>query len=159
MELINDCCTEILTERLICLKAEVKTAEEAIQLAADKLVEQGFVKSGYAEAVIEREKTYPTGLAGAGYNIAIPHTNPEFVIKPGMAIVIPKEPVTFAMMGTPTEKLECQMIFPLAMEHPDKQLQLLMKLMSFFQSKEILKQIHEAEDASTIVQLLKDLEN
>ncbi|WP_232698126.1 PTS sugar transporter subunit IIA [Brevibacillus daliensis] len=150
---------ELVNESLICLHADVKTAEEAIHLAADRLMQEGFVTSDYAQAVIEREKTYPTGLAGAGYNIAIPHTNPEFVIKPGVAVVIPKDPIIFAMMGTPAEKLACQMIFPLAMKSPDKQLQLLMKLMSFFQNSEVLKQVYEAKEAKTIMELMKELEN
>lgn len=47
---------------LIALNLEVKNKEEVIQELGKRMFEKGYVKSTYIDAVLEREKTLPTGL-------------------------------------------------------------------------------------------------
>lgn len=72
-----------LNEALIVLDADVESAEDCIRLAGEMFEKNGYVNAGYADAVVEREKEYPTGLPGKGINIAIPHTNNKLVNEPG----------------------------------------------------------------------------
>ena len=46
---------------LIALNLEVKNKEEVIQELGKRMFEKGYVKSTYIDAVLEREKTLPTG--------------------------------------------------------------------------------------------------
>lgn len=58
-----------------------------------------------------------------------------------MGVVVTKEPIEVSMMGSPDIKLQSKIFFPLAMEHPKKQLDLLRQLMNVFKTKEDLDAI------------------
>ena len=45
-----------LNEALIVLDADVETAEDCIRLAGEMFEKNGYVNTGYADAVVEREK-------------------------------------------------------------------------------------------------------
>ncbi len=148
----------LLDERLISIKPEVETAEDCIRLAGELFEEYGYVNAGYADAVINREKEYPTGLPGKTLNIAIPHTNNKLVNKPAVGIVIPPEPVKFAMMGNPDNILECSVIIPLVVKDSHQQIEMLKKMMKIIQDSELLEKIRNSEDKSEIIELLKALD-
>ena len=80
---------KLLDEELVILDADVRTAEECIRLAGEAFLQKGYVKEPYIQAVVERERVYPTGLPGKGIAIAIPHTNNTYVNKPAIGVVIP----------------------------------------------------------------------
>lgn len=147
----------VIQPEFIFLEASVATAAESIKLAGQAYETAAIVKPSYTKAVITREEKFPTGLPADGFNIAIPHTDAEHVIKAGISVVVPEKPVKFKMMGNPEVELECQIIFPLAMEHPQKQLELLMSLMEFFQDKNKLEKIVKAKDKQTVIDVLREL--
>ncbi|MBO0451747.1 MULTISPECIES: PTS sugar transporter subunit IIA [Enterococcus] len=141
-----------LVERnCILLDQDVHSFEEVIQLIGVEFEKAQIVKPSYVDAVIAREKTFPTGLAADGHNIAIPHTDPEHVLRPGMGVVITKEPIEVSMMGSPDIKLQSRIFFPLAMEHPKKQLALLRQLMSVFKTREDLDAISLAKTPDEVL--------
>lgn len=68
----------------VFLNLEASSKEEAIQFAGEQLVKAGFVKAGYVDAMLEREKLVSTYL---GEGIAVPHGTIEAkdqVIKTGI---------------------------------------------------------------------------
>lgn len=68
----------------VFLNLEASSKEEAIQFAGEQLVKAGFVKAGYVDAMLEREKLVSTYL---GEGIAVPHGTieaKEQVIKTGI---------------------------------------------------------------------------
>mgnify|MGYP001282271984 CR=1 FL=1 len=91
---------KLLDENLVFIDADVATSEDAINLMASRLRELGYVKEGYAQMVLDREKVFPTGLPGKSMCIAIPHTDPTLVVKPAIGVIVPKEPVEFSMWGS-----------------------------------------------------------
>ena len=94
----------------ILLGAEARTAEQAIRLLAAKLEELGYVKPSYADAVAKREAAMPTGLPlGQAVNVAIPHTDPEHVVRPGVALGVLSAPVDFANMEEPDEAVPVEL--------------------------------------------------
>ncbi|MBU5585366.1 PTS sugar transporter subunit IIA, partial [Enterococcus sp. S181_ASV_20] len=54
-----------------------------------------FVHPSYQQAVIERERIFPTGLPTKGINVAIPHTDSIHVKKEGFLVGVLEKPVTF----------------------------------------------------------------
>lgn len=148
----------LLDERLVFIGADVRTAEEAIRLMAARLEECGYVKSGYAEMVIEREKVFPTGLPGKTMCIAIPHTDPALVNRPAIGVIVPQGTVLFDMMGEPGTKLEVSLIMPLVIKDPAKQIELLKEMMHVIQDGERLEKIRASSDAGEILSLLRPLE-
>lgn len=55
---------KLLDERLIILDADISSSEDAARLMGARLEELATSRRGYADMVIEREKTFPTGLPG-----------------------------------------------------------------------------------------------
>ncbi|MBS0969430.1 PTS sugar transporter subunit IIA [Nissabacter archeti] len=72
-----------LSEENIFLNCRAPSKKEAIKIAADALIQSGFAKTGFFEAMMAREKSVSTYL-GAG--VALPHCakeNIDLVIKTG----------------------------------------------------------------------------
>ena len=137
---------KLLDEELVVMDAEVKTAEDCIRLGGTIFYEKGYVKEGYTQAVIDREKVYPTGLPGKGVAIAIPHTNNTYVNKPAVGVIIPREPVRFCAMGTKDVWLDCEVIIPLVIKDSDMQISMLKQMMKIIQDGELLKKIRDSKD-------------
>lgn len=60
----------VLTPALIRLNANPHTKQQAIQMAAAMLIEQGYVAPNYMEAMLLREQTLSTYI---GNGVAVPH--------------------------------------------------------------------------------------
>ena len=58
----------------VLLNVDVKTKDEAIRLAGNLLVKNGYVKQNYIEKMMEREESLTTYM---GNFIAIPHGTEE----------------------------------------------------------------------------------
>lgn len=149
---------KLLDEGLVILDAEVKTAEECIRLAGETFLQKGYVKEPYIQAVVERERVYPTGLPGKGIAIAIPHTNNTYVIRPAIGVVIPKNPVKFCAMGTKEHWLDCEVIIPLVIKDSDMQIHMLRQMMKIIQNGELLRNIRDAKEKRMVLEYLKSLE-
>ena len=82
-------------ENLVALNIAANTDLEAIDALANVMLKEGMVKDSFPNAVKEREKVYATGLELLDMGIAIPHTDPEHVNYPAMALGILENPVKF----------------------------------------------------------------
>jgi len=147
----------VLDENLIGLNVDANSAEACIRYAADLFLKHGYVREGYGDAVVLREKTYPTGLPGKGINIAIPHTNNSLVIKPAVGVLIPKAPVEFMMMGTKDKPLSCDLILPLVIKDSRMQITMLRKIMKIIGDSETLAKIKASKSKKEIMQYLGSL--
>jgi galactitol PTS system EIIA component len=129
-------------EDLIVLEAEVSTAEDIISRLANLLSSRGYVKDSFLSAVLERERTYPTGLpSNAGIYVAIPHADPIHVNRSAIAVATLKEPVSFSMMGSPEIKVDVKLVIMLAIHNPEEHLHMLRNFMKLLQDKESLIRI------------------
>lgn len=82
---------------------------------AETLEQSGCVKPTYTEAVIERERDYPTGIQLEGpINIALAHAAPDHVLKNGIILGILSSPVSFYEMSNPQNLIPVQIVFMLA---------------------------------------------
>lgn len=74
-------------EKVIHINLEENTDVDVISTLAKSLTEQGYVADSFLEAIIEREKVFPTGLPTGEIGVAIPHTDSEHVHKPMVAMI------------------------------------------------------------------------
>ncbi|RAL21383.1 PTS sugar transporter subunit IIA [Thermoflavimicrobium daqui] len=139
---------------LIKVNLEARNAYEAIEVLSHVLYEKGYVKDSFINAVINREKVYPTGLPSSGVGVAIPHTDRIHVKQSGIAVATLKESVSFFTMGTPNIQQEVRIIFLLAIDNPDKQIAILKKLISLIKKEDLLKEMIESKSETEIYQLL-----
>ena len=151
-------CGIYLDESLILKDLEVTDKEELLKIMGTNLLEKGFVKESFVNAVIEREKNYATGLPTKSVSVAIPHTDPEHVNKKAISLAILKKTVNFGIMGEMNAETPVKLVFMLAIDKKRSHLTLLQKLMEIFQNEEELNYLSLEEDKTNIKnRLIHDL--
>jgi galactitol PTS system EIIA component len=143
-------CEIYFDESLILKDIDVNSREELLRTMATNLFRKGLVKESFIEAVIEREKTFATGLPTNSISVAIPHTDSEHVNKKAISVAILKEPVKFGVMGEMNAETPVQIVFMLAIDKKDSHLVLLQKLMEIFQNAEELQFLILEENKTNI---------
>lgn len=149
----------LLNPDLVQVQYEAKTKEEVIEKLAKMLIDKGYAKRSYLEAILEREKVFPTGLPTEGVGVAIPHADIKHVNIPAIAIAILKNPVEFNVMGNPDEKVDVNIVFMLAIKEPHMQVNLLKNLVSVFQDKKLLIRLTNTTNKNNIISLLDEAIN
>ena len=139
-----------LNQELVIIFEEPIDKEGAIRKLAALLSQGGYVKDTFENAVIEREKVFPTGLPTQPFGIAIPHTDAVHVNKGAIAVGILKSPVVFKEMGDLENDVEVSIISMLAIENPKLLIPLLRQLAKSFQDKEFLEKLKGAEDPKDV---------
>lgn len=144
-----------LDKRLFFRNCKFKSSEEAETFLAQQLKNYGYVKEGYKEAILKREKNYPTGLPSSSPAIAIPHADAELVNKTTIAVATLVEPVTFKDMGATDKDLPVRIIIMLVLSEPHSQVQMLQKIVSIVQDESLRKQICNTKDDKELIDLIK----
>lgn len=149
----------MLRKELIVLGLDGKTSEDVLRNLSAKFVEIGVAKDTYPDALVAREKKYPTALPATAFDIAVPHTFKEYINEPAVGIGVLKEPVEFQQMGSPEITLKPQILFMLAITDPNEQIALLKKIMKLIQNKEELMKIRNAKSSDEIYEMLAPIFN
>ena len=124
----------ILSPQAMCLGVSAQSSDEVITLLGERLIAMGKVKADYIEALIDRERTMPTGLPLGAINVAVPHSDPAHFVAPAVALATLTKPVSFASMDDPDEQLPVQIVIALALNDKDAQIEMLQAVAGFIQS-------------------------
>jgi len=141
---------QAIYEDLVLYGVDARDAEDAIRQVGQHLLDKGFVKDTYIEAVVKREAEYPTGLQLKDMAIAMPHTAGVHVNTPAVCVAKLARPVTFAHMGDPDTKVEAELLFMMAIQSPDAQLDTLQKVMGVFTNDEAVARFKDAADQNSL---------
>lgn len=120
------------------------------------LVERGFCLPSFVEAILERERIHPSGLAMPGHNFAIPHTDTVHVRRSVFLFARLATPVTFHMMGNPEAILDVRFVTMIALTEKDLTGATLVTLISVFQRREFFDAVMDAPDARRMYRVLID---
>ncbi|KYH29283.1 MULTISPECIES: PTS sugar transporter subunit IIA [Clostridium] len=150
---------EELKESLILTELSAKSYEDVMHKLGWALVKEGYAKESYIDALISREKNFPTGIDVNGVGIAIPHTDVSHVNKTGIAIGVLNEPVTFFQMGTDDETVEVQLVFMIAVANPNNHIEQLQRIVTIIQDKDVLNQLIKVRDKNEIIKIIREKEN
>lgn len=135
--------------------AQAADTEEAIRLLGGMMSSKGYVEEAYWEDVLKREETFPTGLPTQPVAIAIPHADPDRVIKSGIAIAVFEQPVKFRIMGSnDPDTLDAPVVFMLALKDFKQQTAVIRDLLTLIQSKGTIEGIYKGESADEIYELI-----
>lgn len=146
---------QLLEKGLVRVHQTYTGREEALRDMARLFVEQGYSKATYPQAIVDRERVYPTGLPAEAFDIAISHCDSEHVIKSAIGVTVLDEPVEFEMMGGMSDTpLNVRVLFMLAIKDPKAQVPTLQKMMAVIQNKELLLHIRDAQTAEEVYELL-----
>lgn len=138
------------------LNLEPSSRDDLLVALGNKLHEHDFVKKSYVDAVLQRESVHPTGLPSPlpDFAIAIPHTDPEHVLRSRIAVATVKEPVPFSMMGSPDVTMPVRIVFMLAIQDPKKQPEVLRNLVKLIKDERLLDDIRNATEKAQVHALL-----
>lgn len=144
-----------IDEKLIQVGVEVHSCEEAIGAMGAMLVEHGYVKNSYIQALLDREKEFPTGLMAAGFGVAIPHADASHVHNTTTAVWVLENSIPFHVMGgEEDEVVAVSIIFMLAIANPQEHLSFLQKLLAIFQKEDVMLRIKQAVNPSVVAEIL-----
>ena len=147
---------EAMNKSLIIKNMKADSYEDVFRQLGGALINEGYVKSSYVNALCAREKAYPTGLDIDGFGVAIPHTDVSHVKQAATAIAVLKNPVTFIQMGSEDEEVSVKLVFMLAVAEPESYMEELQRILSIIQDKSVLNQIAEAEDEEKIIEIIRE---
>jgi len=149
---------DLLKAEHILAGVEAADAHDAIRKLTAHLVESGDVTPEFADDVWKREETFPTGLPTQPLAVAMPHADPDHVLRSSVAIGVLKSPVTFAQMGTDgSTVLDVHMVFLLAIKEKEKQVEMIQQLVRLIQSPNLLSGLSGARNASEAMALIRDV--
>jgi PTS system galactitol-specific IIA component len=131
--------------------------EELFSEMAQPLVLAGKVHDDFARRVMDREKAFPTGLPFESFGVAIPHTDPEHVIEPAVAVATLAEPVEFRVMGEPNQTVSVTLAFMLALNDGHAHLEFLQKVIKLAQNAGGVERMFSARDDRSLFDLVKRL--
>ncbi|MEF9938331.1 PTS sugar transporter subunit IIA [Carnobacterium sp.] len=143
---------ELFQPELIDLQVQANSEEELFAVIAERLLELGYVYSDYLAGITLREQNFPTGLITQHLNIALPHSDTEYVKKPFIYIVRLKQPVIVRQMGDNQEML-VKDIFFLGIKEPTKQVGLLQLLITLFQEEAFMEALQNVEESEAMYAL------
>ncbi|APT18372.1 phosphoenolpyruvate-dependent sugar PTS family porter, EIIA 2 [Amylolactobacillus amylotrophicus DSM 20534] len=139
-----------------------ETSRDAVfEDVARQLLQAGYVKDDFLCNLKERENNYPTGIditpiSTELANVAIPHTEGEFV---NARLIVPvklTQEVTFKNMILPDEELSVKFLFMILNNDPEGQANVLAQIMDFLSQTPVadLQQLFASEDTTAIYQFL-----
>lgn len=121
-------------------------AGEALKHIGEKMVRDGICRDSYPAALLEREATYPTGIALDGHAVAIPHCDASHAFEPAIYLIRPAQPVTF-QQADDDGTIGAKLIIALVVTHPEQQLNLLKALFGQLQQPEFIESLLSAPES------------
>jgi len=133
--------TKLVEKIVVVPKLKCDTAEEVIITLSDELIKEDLVLPDYKNAILEREKTYPTALPSLPPCVAIPHADFQLVKKTSIAIATLEQPIIFHNMEAVKEEVEVQIVIMLAVAEAHGQIEMLQKVLAIVQDNALRKKI------------------
>lgn len=146
-----------LNPQNVFVKLKVETQKDLFKRMGEFLTQNGCVRPSFIEALVEREKNYPTGLPGRDFGIAMPHVDPQHVIVPGIAVATLEAPIPFVMMGTEDTPVEASVIFMLMLKDFDEQIDWLKKLMGVIQNHDLIAELMELKTSKDLYRRVREV--
>lgn len=133
---------DFLVPSSVALHYPAGASKDVITHLGKLLFDAGYVRESFVEAALDRESRLPTGLPLSGdVNAAIPHTEVEHVLKPGLAMATLSAPVTFQNMVSPEEAVPCQLVFVMALDQPKAQIEMLQEIAGILQNPAVIQSL------------------
>ena len=144
---------------MFCLHAKDQT--DLFEQVASLLEERQIVTPTYRSALIEREKSFPTGLdmefLGKDLpNVAIPHTDIVHNLTENVVVVRLDQPVTFHNMIAPDKEVQVSLLFFIINNSSSSQTNILAQLMDFFTSNGNLEALSKLDSEDKLYQYITE---
>ena len=144
---------------LVLADMEADGFEDAIGQLGGLLVERGYAREGYVGAVLERERSYPTGLEFPACGVALPHGHARWARRAALAIGRCRRPVRFARMDDFSDTVKVSLVLLLTVDDPDAHLEVVGRLISSLSEGALCERALAAEGAEAIARIFDEAIN
>ncbi len=151
------CLSDVLAPSAICVDLEASDATEVIAVLALRLLSLGRVHPSYTEAVIARERVFPTGLPLGDINVAVPHTDVDHVVAPALAVATLRHPALFGSMDDPEERIPVRVVIAMALTDKNAQVDMLQKIAGLIQNQGALEALAAARGPDDVFAALQHI--
>ena len=132
---------EIVCENIRLLHViDHEESEILLSELAQYAIDRHLVVEGYKEAILEREKSFPTGIK-AVTGIAIPHADQKYTVEECVVIALLEKPCVFKEMASNND-VDVSVVFMLILNN-NKQVEALSRLVKIIQSEKEIQSIYE----------------
>ena len=132
---------ELIRPELVFVDLDVDNSAQLFDALEHRLATGGYIAPTWRDAIEQRERAYPTGLAFPGGSVAIPHVDPEHVLRSYIALVRPLKPVMFEFMGGMGDPVQAELVVNLGIKREGGHLQMLQRLIDLFMSGDSVSQL------------------
>lgn len=139
----------------VFVQMEFNTKQDFFEFITNHLQKENKIKEGFKDSLLNREKSFPTGLVTETMGIAIPHTEYEYSNTNQIVITTLKQPLEFKRMDDPTENVDVSIILLILFDKPEKQPEILKQIMTTIQDKSFLDELLQQENVDNVLKLLK----
>jgi len=144
-----------LQEDLMKIPLIANSKQDIFKQMGGLLIEKGYAKPEYIDALNEREEEYPTGILVGDIGVAIPHTDAKYVNKTAISVGVLDKSIPFELMGCDEGTVDVDIVFMLSVSDSQNHLLLLQKIMGIFQKKEILMSIKNSKSGVEVIKILE----
>lgn len=145
----------IFKKELVFFDIDSNNRTELFSSISSELLQRDLVTTEYEGALNEREDSFPTGLRTKRKDIAIPHTDPQYIKEAFIAIVKPKHSIRMLQMGDNTE-LDSELFLFLGIKNPKEQVPMLASLMELFRDDAFLDKLDSADTEEKLFELFNN---
>ncbi|WP_130811728.1 PTS sugar transporter subunit IIA [Olsenella sp. Marseille-P4559] len=148
--------TSLFKPELVFFGFEASDEWDFFAKMSEKLQQMGYVKESWLDAIETRERNFPTGLQFETVGVAIPHVDPENIVKPYIAVIKPKEPIDFAPMADMIDHpVKAEFIMNLGLlAHAEDQVAVLQAMMGIFMDEDATKEIMAQDTPGGIIEAI-----
>lgn len=147
---------ELFNKDLVFLDYEVTDRNDFFTKISKLMFEKGYVTTSFYEAITTREGNYPTGLQTETIGVAIPHTDPENLKKPFIAVIRPKKEIEFEPMGMTEGLVKAKLIFVLGVLRDGGQVKVLQKLMYMLMNETAVNKLLNANENENVIEIIDE---
>jgi len=138
-------------DNLVFFDKEYKDFEDVLSHVMETLISENYAEKGFEEALLIREKDFPTGLQLDGYAVAIPHGGSQYVKKDFISMVTLKNPIFMNRMDDPAESLAVDILFIIGFGKSDTHLQCLKQLMGLIQDQKVIEDLKKGTSIMSVL--------
>ncbi|MHC5230083.1 PTS sugar transporter subunit IIA [Enterococcus sp. LJL99] len=147
---------EFIKEPLLLVQKDYQSKRELFEAVFQIAFDQNWVREDFLQRVQAREDEFPTGIQLENLGVAIPHTDPECVLKEFVAVITLNSPILFQQMDDPAKTTPVEIIFVLGLNQPHTQLKMLQTLMGLMQDTEKIASILEIKTTNELFLSIKE---
>lgn len=138
----------------LCI-SQAKDYKELYKEMDQQLQSLNYVEDNFLEALLQREKEYPTGIEGNDINLALPHVDAIYTKQNALFIYQLKKEIPFVRMDDHQKEVEVRLVFLLLIRDLEFHVKAISELTKVWTNSDIMEGLLFVKTKEELIQLLK----